>query len=137
VVGRIGWAVVADRLISARATLVLLGLLMSVAVATIGWFTPAWPFGLMLLVCVVGGASSTGWNGVALSEIARFAPPGEAGTLTASVQVLMFVGILVCPLLFSAALALSGAFPVAFATIAAMTLLGTAFAVRIGAATTP
>lgn len=134
VVGRIAWAVIADKLISARVTLVLLGLLMTVAVAIIGWFTPEWPFWPMLIVCLVAGASSTGWNGVALSEIARFAPPGEAGTLTASVQVVMFVGILLGPLLFSAALTLSGDFHIAFVAIAVLTLIGTAFASRIGAA---
>jgi predicted MFS family arabinose efflux permease len=132
VVGRIGWAVVADRLIGARATLVLVGLLMTVAVAVIGWFTPAWPFWLMLVVCLVAGASSTGWNGVALSEIARFAPPGEAGTLTAAVQVLMFAGILLGPPLFSAVLALTGDFHVAFVAIAALTLAGAGFATLTG-----
>src|SRR5258707_8605298 len=47
------WAMVADRLISARATLALVGLLMSVAAAVIGWFTPQWPFWLILGVCIV------------------------------------------------------------------------------------
>lgn len=133
VVGRIGWGVVADRLLSARATLVLVGLVMTGAVAVVGWFTPAWPFWSMLVVCLIAGASSTGWNGVALSEIARFAPPGEAGTMTAAVQVLMFAGILVGPPLFSAVLTLTGDFHAAFVAIAAVTLAGAGFALRIGA----
>ncbi|MEJ0071557.1 MAG: hypothetical protein WDO24_25610 [Pseudomonadota bacterium] len=77
VVGRIGWAVMADRFLSPTATMVALGLQMAASFAAIGWFGPGWPVGLMVAICVVCGASGSGWVGLVLSELVRFAPPAK------------------------------------------------------------
>jgi MFS family permease len=130
VAGRIGWAVIADRFLSPTATMVALGLQMAAAFAAIGWFGPGWPFGLMVAICLVCGASGSGWVGLVLSELVRFAPPGEAGVVTAAAQIVMFIGVLIGPLLFSAVLSLTGEFRSAFVAIAAFTLIGAGFAAR-------
>lgn len=130
VAGRIGWAVLADRLLSPTATMVALGLQMAAAFTAIGCFGPGWPLWLMVGVCILCGSSGSGWVGLVLSELVRFAPPGEAGIVTAAAQIVMFIGVLIGPLLFSAVLSSTGEFRSAFVAIAAFTLIGAGFAAR-------
>jgi MFS family permease len=130
VAGRIGWAVMADRFLSPTATMVALGLQMAVAFTAIGCFGPSWPLFLMVAICILCGSSGSGWVGLVLSELVRFAPPGDAGIITAAAQIVMFVGVLIGPLLFSAVLSLTGEFRAAFVAIAVFTLIGAGFAAR-------
>ena len=123
-VGRIGWGVVADRLLSPFSVVVLIGLLMALSAAVVASFTPAWPFWAMALVCAAYGATSMGWNGVLLSEVARLAPVGQAGLFTSGAMSINFFGVLIGPLLFMLALKLTGYYEAGFVAIGVFSLLG-------------
>ena len=79
--------------------------------ALLGGLLPAW---LAITLLVVAGATSVGWNGVYLAEVARRAEPGEVGEATAAVLVLTYMGVLVGPALFSLLLWLTGSYAVGF-----------------------
>ncbi|CAN0471963.1 unnamed protein product, partial [Phaeothamnion confervicola] len=81
-IGRILWGVVADNWMSPRAVLGTLGALMALSAFVTAAMAPAWPYAVMLGVSFIFGASAIGWNGVYLSEVARMAPPGKAGSAT-------------------------------------------------------
>lgn len=100
VVARIAWGGVADRWLSPRATLAVLGGLMAVAAACVAMFSSAWPLALMWFVLAVLGASAIGWNGVYLAEVARVAPPGRAGLATGGCLFFTYFGVVFGPLLF-------------------------------------
>lgn len=112
--GRLGWGALADRLGASMP--VLFGLATVIAgvfllLALLGGLLPAW---LAITLLVVAGATSVGWNGVYLAEVARRAEPGEVGEATAAVLVLTYMGVLVGPALFSLLLWLTGSYAVGF-----------------------
>jgi cyanate permease len=59
-----------------------------------------------------------GWGGVFFAELARRAPPGEAGTMTGGAQFFTFSGALIVPPLFSLLLALFDSYALNFALLA-------------------
>lgn len=128
VIGRLVWGFVADQLLAPMQVIRLLALLMSALAVAVGSFTAAWPLWTMFAVCALYGATAMGWNGVLLSEIARLAPPGETGMLTSGAMMFNFLGVLVGPLLFSAALSVTGDYRAGFFILAAFTLAGTGLA---------
>src|SRR5690606_6139134 len=75
IVGRILWGGLADRLVSPRLMLALLGFGMSLSVWAVTLFTATTPFLIIAAVCAAIGATVIGWNGVFLAETARAAPP--------------------------------------------------------------
>ncbi len=118
VAGRLGWGFVADRIHSPRMVLVTIALLMAVATALMGLFSPAWSFfGLALVIVIVGGTAS-GWNGVYLSEIMREVKPAEAGLATSGSLMFTYLGIIFGPVLFGLLAAQIG-YPNAYFAMAA------------------
>ena len=113
--GRILWGLVADRLFRRRTMLGLLGLGMGLsAIATLA-SDPSWPQWALFLFASVFGATAVGWNGVYLAEVARLAPAGRVGEATGGCLFFTFLGVVVTPLAFNAALALSANYAAAFA----------------------
>jgi len=102
VVGRVLWGYVADRWWGARATLALLALVMTAAAVATGLLQESWPTPLVVLVLLVYGASAIGWNGVALAEVARRSPEGQAGLATGGTLAITFAGVLLGPPVFGA-----------------------------------
>jgi len=100
VIARIGWGSISDRTGAPRATLAWIGYLMAAASTAAAFFTAAWPMFALLAVSAALGATAIGWNGVYLSEVARLAPPGEAGRATGGCLFFTFVGVVVLPFLF-------------------------------------
>jgi MFS family permease len=123
VVGRILWGWAADRLVSARQALSLLGVTIGAMAVTLAFVGPAWPLALVLLVAAALGAVALGWNGVFLAEVARLAPPGRAGTATGGALALTFLGALVGPPIFGTIVGLTGSYRVAFFAVAAATTI--------------
>jgi len=123
IVGRILWGWAADRLVSARQALSLLGLAIGSAGATLALVGPGWPLPLVLVVAAVLGAVALGWNGVFLAEVARLAPAGSAGTATGGALALTFVGALVGPPLFGMIVGVTGSYRAAFFAAAAATAI--------------
>ena len=86
---------------------------------------PAWPTWLATLVAILFSATAVSWHGVLLAEVARLSPAGRIGATTGAVLAFGDAGALVLPLLFSAALTLTGGYSVGF-------LIGGAFALAVG-----
>lgn len=123
-VGRVFWGLVADKLGSGFLVLGIIGLLTGLGALCFGAFG-SWP-ALGLVVVMVSGLASSGWNGVLLAETAQ-ASPGT-GTLTGEVLTYTFVGVMVGPAAFSTAFLWLGDFTSTFALFALLGFLGSALA---------
>ncbi len=93
VAGRIVWGVVADRALSRRTTLGLLGVGMGLAALAALTATPAWPLWAMFAFATALGATAVGWNGVFLAELTRLAPSGRIGDVTGGSAFFTFLGV--------------------------------------------
>lgn len=114
IVGRIFWGAVADRWLSPRVTLGLLGIMMGLCGAVVAGFSADWPLAALILSSMVFGASAVGWNGVYLAEVARLAPRGQVGAITGGTQFLTFLGALMAPPLFGLVVGLAGGYGKAY-----------------------
>lgn len=114
VIGRVGWGVLADRLVTRRAMLGLLGLGMGLSAAVTLLASPAWPLWLLFVFASVFGATAVGWNGVFLAEVARIAP-GKVSEATGACLFFTYFGVVVSPPLFSWALSWGGSYAGAYA----------------------
>ena len=132
VIGRVLWGVLADRVLTRRAMLGLLGIGMGVSALLALTAGPAWPAWLLFLYASVFGATAVGWNGVFLAEIARIAPRGRTSEATGGCLFFTFLGVVVTPPIFNAVLAIAGTYSAAYAVFAAPALaVGTWMLVRI------
>jgi nitrate/nitrite transporter NarK len=122
---RIGWGWLAARLVRPATLLSLLGIGMAGSAVLAALIQPAWPTWLATLVAILFSATAVSWHGVLLAEVARLSPPGRIGSTTGAVLAFGDAGALVLPLLFSAALTLTGGYAVGF-------LIGGAFALAVG-----
>lgn len=120
VFGRIFWGVIAERILSTRTLLVCLGGLTAACLAITAALTPTWPLTIVMVLGFVLGASSFGWVGIFLSEIAHLAPETKASEATGGVQFVYFGGVVVVPPCFGAIVNLSGSYTIAFLIIAAV-----------------
>lgn len=114
IVGRITWGAVADRWLSPRSMLGLLGLMMALSGMGVAAFSANWPLPAVIALSALFGASAVGWNGVYLAEVARRAPPGRVGAITGGTQFLTFVGALAAPPLFGVVVGLAGSYGKAY-----------------------
>ena len=122
VVARPIWGWLADRVLAARWLLALQGAVMCGAAIVAGEFGTHSQPALVLLVCVVGGATASGFTGIAYGEFARLggARRTEATGLGAAC---MFSGVMVLPALTSLAITFSGGYDLAYASIGLLALL--------------
>ena len=129
VVARIVWGAVADRWLSPRMTLALLGVAMAAFAVATAMFG-AWPFPVMLLVLGGFGATAIGWNGVYLAEVAQVAPKGQAGLATGGCLFFTFGGVVVCPGLFGLLQRATGSYAMSFIAAAAVCTITAALEYR-------
>jgi len=115
VTGRILWGILADRALTRRAMLGLLGLGMGASALAALAAGPQWPLWLLFAYASAFGATAVGWNGVYVAEVARLAPEGKASAATGGALFFTFLGVVVAPPAFNAALSLSGTYPAAYA----------------------
>ncbi len=122
--GRIAWGGLADWL--GDGNRVLMGVALIAAAA--GVMTMALDAGsgaaVIYGVLMVFGLSAIGWNGVFLAEVARLAPAGRTGSVTAAALVPTYAGVLVGPVSFAGLQALTGHYTAAFGIFAAVSLCG-------------
>ncbi len=123
VVGRIGWALLADRL-GARNVLVACGLGAAAAGLVLAFAEPAWPLLAVTLAGMVMGATAVGWNGIMLAEAARLAPPGQVGAATSALSFAFAVTMLVAPPGFSLLIGLTGSYAAGFLMCVGAVLAG-------------
>jgi len=114
VAGRVLWGVLADRLMTRRAMLGLLGVGMGVSALLTLFASPAWPLWLLFVFASLFGATAVGWNGVFLAEVARIAP-GKVSEATGACLFFTYLGVVVSPPLFSLALSHGGSYAAAYA----------------------
>ena len=126
VVGRIVWGVVADRWFSSMAVLTVLAFAMGICSFLMASLDTSWSLWLIVILCAVFGATAIGWNGVCLAEVARLAPAGQTGLMTGGTLFFTYLGVVVGPPIFAAAVEKSSSFAIAFVLLGIMITL-TAF----------
>ena len=136
IVGRIAWGAVADRWLSPRSMLGLLGLMMALSGVGVASLSADWPLPLVLFLSALFGASAVGWNGVYLAEVARRAPPGRVGALTGGTQFFTFIGALAAPPLFGFVAGLAGGYGKAYLAFCLLPALA-GLRMLLGAGTEP
>jgi nitrate/nitrite transporter NarK len=122
VVSRPIWGLLSDRVMGARWWLGLQGGVSCVAAIAAGTFSPDWSVPLVFLVCMVAGATASGFTGIAYGEYARLggARRTEATGLGAA---FMFSGVMVLPAVVSVVVTMTGSYERAYATIGVLALL--------------
>ena len=123
VIGRIGWGIVADRLLTRRRMLGLLGLGMGVACLLTLTATPEWPRWLLFAFAALFGSTAVGWNGVWVAEVARLAPQGKVSEATGGCLFFTFSGAVLTPVVFNGILEASGTYAVPYAVFGVPALL--------------
>ncbi|GAB3678130.1 MFS transporter [Salinisphaera aquimarina] len=124
ILGRIGWGWLVDTAISARAVLIGIALAMGGTAVSLGLLPQSTPWWIIAAIVFVLGATAIGWNGVYLSELARVSGVEEVGRITGAALFFTYLGVVIGPPIFSAALALTGTYTVSFALISATVVLG-------------
>ncbi len=115
VIGRVGWGVAADRLLTRRAMLALLGIGMGLSCIATLTASPDWPRWLLFLFAAAFGATAVGWNGVWVAEVARLAPEGKVSEATGGCLFYTFLGVVIAPPVFNLVLSLTGSYAPAYA----------------------
>ncbi|MFV0296363.1 MAG: MFS transporter [Hyphomicrobiaceae bacterium] len=122
VVSRPIWGWLSDTVMGARWWLGIQGIIMCCAAVLAGTFGPSWPVPMLFAVCMVAGATASGFTGIAYGEYARLGGERrtEATGLGAS---FMFAGVMFLPSAMSAVVTLTGHYEYAYATIGVFALL--------------
>jgi MFS family permease len=114
VAGRVLWGVIADHYVPPRVLLGLLGVIGGACSLATAAYPASGPVMPLLVLAAVFGATAIGWNGVQLAEVARHAPPGEAGAITGATGFIGFSGIVVGSPLFGFLAAATGDYRTGF-----------------------
>ena len=131
VAGRIVWGAVADHWIAPRRLLGFIGVATGACAFAAASFSPAWPHAALLAVAALFGATAIGWNGVQLSQVARHAPPGQAGAITGAAGSITFAGVVSGPPLFALLAVVTDGYRTGFVAFGALCLLcGAAMLIR-------
>lgn len=102
----LGW--VADRTGRAALNLVIQAFLAAAAVTAYALVPADAPLAVIAAMAGVAGFFGASWNGIYLAEVARLAPPGAVADATAGSTMLCFMGYVIGPTLFAAAVPLLG-----------------------------
>lgn len=111
---RVFWGWVADRLMSPRRVLSLVGMGMTLSSLLFLAIAPQSPDWAVIAVSSMMGATAVGWNGVYLAEIARVAGVGRAAEVTGSASLIGFIGVVVMAPMFTLILELGVSYAFGF-----------------------
>jgi MFS family permease len=123
VAARVVWGVVADRVLTRRATLGMLGAGMGLTALAALAAGPDWPLWSLFAFAMALGATAVGWNGVFLAELTRLAPSGRVGDVTGGAAFFTFLGVVVSPPLFHFLLGLTASYGATYALFGIAPLL--------------
>jgi nitrate/nitrite transporter NarK len=123
VAGRIVWGIVADRILTRRATLGMLGAGMGLTSLTAFSAGPDWSLWALFAFAMALGATAVGWNGVFLAELTRLAPKERIGDITGGSSFFTFLGVVVTPPLFHLVLGLTSSYGATYALFGIPALL--------------
>lgn len=122
VVSRPIWGWMADHWLAARWLLGLQGVIACGAAFLAGTFDPSWSRLAVFIVCAVGGATASGFTGIAYAEWARLG--GERRTeATGLGAATMFAGVLVLPSLMSVIVTAQGGYETAYTIVGVLALV--------------
>ena len=130
-IARIGMGFLADRLGSGVQALIYLGLGSCLASALAASLSLDLPWAGVLTVSAVIGVIGISWNGVFLAEVARLAPEGRVSEVTSGTILLTFLGYVVAPAAFTAAIPVIGGYGACFLAIAGLPLISVAVLLRV------
>ncbi len=100
-----------------------LALGMAASVVLTGAFGVAWSALAIGIVAGMLSATAMSWHGILLSESARLAPIGRAGSVTGGVLSFGQMGAVLCPTVFSLMLGLTGGYTAGWAVCGIPALL--------------
>jgi MFS family permease len=129
-VGRLLWGAAADFFRNARGVLIALGVTMALCAAAMTQVSAQWPYALIMLLSIVFGAVTLGWNGVYIAELARVAPPGQVAMATGASLSCAYFGAVVAPPVFALVLAVTGNYTAGFTLLALLAAAGVASLMR-------
>ena len=121
--GRPFWGWFSDAFLNPRHVLAGLGLTAAVALLVLTELPKDAPTWSLLLFAGIIGATSIGWNGVALALMARSAPKGQAGTATGGILFFSFFGSVLFPSIFMFVERLTGSYAAGYMTMAVFNIL--------------
>lgn len=124
-----GWA--ADRLGSGMRMLAMLGLGSAALMAGTALITAGWSWPALLAVSALAGLAVGSWNGVYLAEVAAHAAKGKVGEATAGSTFLTFLGYVLGPLAFAAAVQATGGYRAAFVAAGVLPLVASLGLMRL------
>jgi MFS transporter, ACS family, hexuronate transporter len=125
IVGRIGWGMISDRLLGGKRKAALLivvacAILSLLAMAFLTPLTPAWAPALLV---VFTGVTFLGWAGLYLTISSEMGGRTHPGVTIGAVGSVANFGIFLGPPLFGYAVDISGSYPVAWLSMAAVTVV--------------
>jgi MFS family permease len=121
VVSRPIWGWLSDNVMGARWWLGLQGVVMCAMAVLAGTFNADWPVPLIVLVCMVAGATASGFTGIAYGEYARLGGARRTEA-TGAGAASMFAGVMVLPSLMSLVVTLTDSYQAVYAVIGALAL---------------
>jgi hypothetical protein len=129
---RILWGGVGSFYIAPRIMMAGLAFGMAVSAVLTGAFTGAWTSLAIGLVTGALSATAMSWHGILLSESARLAPFGRAGTVTGGVLSFGQMGAFLLPAVFSLLLRVTGGYGAGWAFCAVPAVLVGIDLLRVG-----
>jgi len=127
VAGRVFWGWLADRIRDGNAVLLIIAAISTAAALATTQLSAVTGDTAVYGLFALFSFAAVGWNGVAMAEIARLAPPGLIGAATGGVLVITFAGILVGPPVFTLLYGFVGTYTGTFGVFAAVAASGFMF----------
>ena len=124
--GRVSWGWLADRRGSGIAILSFIGFASAAGLAAFPWMSALPLAAQIALLCALGFCIS-GWNGVAMAEIAHTAPPQQTGRVMGGALVYTFIGVVLGPASYALIFEHVGRYDTTF-TIVALAMVAGALA---------
>lgn len=125
--GRVLWGLAGDKTGSGMAILGLIGLICTAGLVLLS-LIPDMPQPLLIALLCSLGATASGWNGVAMAEMAYRSTPNEASTITGAILVYTFFGVVAGPSLFAVLYDEIGVYGPTYGLFAAASGIGTLLA---------
>jgi MFS transporter, ACS family, hexuronate transporter len=132
-IGRVGWGVISDKFWDGRrkAPFALIGILVA-ALCLVVAFIPGRldiaPLGLIILIL---GFCAIGWPGLNLALLTELAGVQSAGMAIGVAVTFIYLGNIIGPPLFGLIVDHSGSYSLAWLSLAALSLVGTAFVLLV------
>ncbi|WP_227711411.1 MFS transporter [Novosphingobium ovatum] len=122
-VGRVTWGWLADRIGSGIGILSFIGVASTLGLVACLWLSAMPMAGQIALLCALGFCLS-GWNGVAMAEIARSAPPQDTGRVMGGALVYTFIGVMLGPSSYALIYEGLGRYDATFVAVSSALVLG-------------